>query len=66
MLVRPHGLAQAVDEFRRSVASVAEHAREPVNAKEVFRRALRLGDPIGVEQKNVASLKLHGGFLESL
>ena len=33
VLVRPHGLTQAVDEFRRSVASVAEHAREPVNCR---------------------------------
>ena len=31
--VRPHGLTQPVDEFRRSVASVAKHAREPINAE---------------------------------
>ena len=65
-LVRPDGLAQPVDEFRGSIASIAEHAHEPVNTEEVFRRALCLGNPIGVEQKDVASLKLHGGFFESL
>ena len=66
MLVAPHGLAQAVNQFRRPVASVAESAREPLTAKQVVRRALGIGDPIGVKQKSVASFKLHGGFLESL
>ena len=66
MFVCPHGVAQAVDEFCGSIASIAERSRESVDAEEVFRRALRLGDAIGVKQKNVASLKLHGGFLESL
>jgi hypothetical protein len=66
MLVRPHGCAEAVDKFRGSVASVAEHAHEPVNAEEVFLGAARLGDPIGVKQQSVALFKLHGGFFERL
>ena len=39
LLVRPHGLAQAVDEFCRHVASVAEHTRQPVATKLVLRVA---------------------------
>ena len=31
--VRPHCLTQPVDEFSRSVASVAKHVREPINAE---------------------------------
>jgi hypothetical protein len=30
LLVRSHGRAEALDEFRRPVASVAKHARQPV------------------------------------
>ena len=61
----PRTAAQSVDEFRRTIAAVAEDAREPVNPEEISLRTLRLGDPVGVKQKRVASFKLHGSFLKS-
>jgi hypothetical protein len=66
MLMRSHGVAQALDEFRRLVACVAEHARQPVLFEEISVGATRLGDPIGVKQNDVAGFKLHGRFFEGL
>jgi hypothetical protein len=57
---------QPVNEFRWSVASVAKNASEPINAKLPVCQASRLGDSIGVKQERVASVKLYGGFCESL